>query len=269
MSTSSDMFHQNREMAESYGADAERYDRARTSFPPALIEAITNPAPATAVDVGCGTGVVARLLQETGCQVLGVEPDERSAAYARSRGLDVEVSTFEAWDPAGRLFDAVVAGRTWHWIDPLAGAAKAAAALRPGGRLTIFWNASETPRELAQAFLEINRRMFPDNATLLKNSTSTFESCSRGVTKAADNIRETGGFAEPDFLRFDWERTYTRDEWLDVLPTLSAYARLPSGRRDELLAAMGDAVDTYGGSFSMQYATLAVTATRIQGDSRE
>jgi len=162
-----------------------------------------------------------------------------------------------------------VAGRTWHWIDPQAGAAKAATALRPGGRLTIFWNASQTPGELAQAFLAINRRMFPDNATLLANSTSTFESCSRSVTKAGDNIREAGGFAEPEFLRYDWERSYTRDEWLDVLPTLSAYARLPSGRRDELLAAMGDAVDTYGGSFSMRYATLAVTATRIQGDSRD
>lgn len=256
------MFHQNREMAESYGAEAERYDRARTTFPPALIEAITSTAPATAVDVGCGTGVVARLLQEAGCQVLGVEPDERSAAYARSRGLDVEVSTFEAWDPAGRLFDAVVAGRTWHWIDPLAGAAKAAAALRPGGRLTIFWNASDTPSELARSFLEINQRMFPENATLIKNSTSTFESCSRSVTKAGDTIRQTEGFGEPDFLRLDWERTYTRDEWLDVLPTLSAYTRLSPGRRDELLTAMGDAVDAYGGSFSMQYATLAVAATR-------
>jgi SAM-dependent methyltransferase len=262
MSTSSGMFHQNRAMAESYGIDAERYNRARTSFPPALIEAITSSAPATAVDVGCGTGVVARLLQETGCQVLGVEPDERSAAYARSRGLDVEVSTFEAWDSAGRLFDAVVSGRTWHWIDPLAGAAKAATALRPGGRVTIFWNASETPAELAQAFLEINTRMFPGNATLLKNSTSTFDSVTRSAAKAGDNVRAAGGFTEPDYLRFDWERSYTRDQWLDVLPTLSAYTRLPSERRDELMAAMGDAVDAHGGSFSMRYATLAVAATR-------
>src|SRR3569833_2018491 len=131
MSTSSGMFHCLWVLAESYGADAERYDRARTSYPPALIDAITASAPATAVDVGCGTGIVARLLKETGCQGLGVEPDERAAAYARATGVDVEVSTFEAWDPAGRRFDAVVAGRTWHWIDPAAGAAKAAAAQPP------------------------------------------------------------------------------------------------------------------------------------------
>ncbi|AGL16515.1 putative methyltransferase [Actinoplanes sp. N902-109] len=256
------MFHQHRGMAESYGADAERYNRARTSFPPALIETITSSAPATAVDVGCGTGVVARLLQETGCQVLGVEPDERSAAYARSRGLDVEVSTFEAWDPAGRRFDAVVSGRTWHWIDPAAGAAKAASALRPGGRLTVFWNASDTPAALAEKFLEINLRMFPGNAMLLKNSTSTFDSVSRSVTKAGDTLREQGAFTEPEFLRFDWQRDYTRDEWLDVLPTLSAYTRLSEAQRDELLTAMGDAIDAYGGGFTMQYATLAVAATR-------
>jgi SAM-dependent methyltransferase len=262
MSTSSGMFHKHREMAESYGADTERYDRARTSFPPALIEAITSSSPATALDVGCGTGVVGRLLQEAGCRVLGVDPDERSAAYARSRGLDVEVSTFETWDPAGRTFDAVVAGRTWHWIDPSAGAAKAATALNPGGRLTIFYNASDTPSALASEFLKINQRMFPDNATLLRNSTSTFGSVTKIVTRAGETIRDAGGFGEPEFLRFDWERGYTRDEWLDALPTLSAYTRLSPEQRDELLSAMGDAIDSYGGSFVMQYATLAVAATR-------
>jgi hypothetical protein len=42
------------------------------------------------------------------------------------------VAKFEDWDPAGRQFDAVVAGAARHWVDPLAGAAKAAQLLRPG-----------------------------------------------------------------------------------------------------------------------------------------
>jgi hypothetical protein len=58
--------------------------------------------------------------------VLGVEPDARMAAFARGSGVEVEVATFEAWDAAGRAFDAVVAGTAWHWVDPVAGAAKAA-----------------------------------------------------------------------------------------------------------------------------------------------
>jgi len=57
------------------------------------------------LDVGCGTGIAARQFQAAGCAVLGVDPDERMAAYARERGLEVEVSTFETWEPAGRTFD--------------------------------------------------------------------------------------------------------------------------------------------------------------------
>jgi hypothetical protein len=37
------------------------------------------------------------------------------------------VAKFEDWDPAGRTFDSVIAAQAWHWVDPVAGAAKAAA----------------------------------------------------------------------------------------------------------------------------------------------
>jgi SAM-dependent methyltransferase len=87
--------------------------------------------------VGCGTGIAARQFQAAGCRVLGVDPDARMADLARRGGIEVEVARFEAWDPAGRDFDAVIAGQAWHWVDPVAGAAGAARALRPGGRLAV------------------------------------------------------------------------------------------------------------------------------------
>ena len=55
---------------------------------------------------------------------LGIGVDAPMAKSARQHGLEVE--TFEDWDPAGRRLDAVAAGQTWHWVDPAAGAAKAA-----------------------------------------------------------------------------------------------------------------------------------------------
>jgi SAM-dependent methyltransferase len=78
------------------------------------------------LDVGCGTGIEARQFQAAGCRVLGIELDTRMADFARRCGIEVEMATFEAWDPAGRQFDAMVAGTAWHWVDPVAGAAKAA-----------------------------------------------------------------------------------------------------------------------------------------------
>ncbi|MGH9066920.1 MAG: hypothetical protein ACRD0J_05460 [Acidimicrobiales bacterium] len=46
--------------------------------------------------------------------MLGVEVDARMADFARWRGIEVEVAKFEEWNSAGRSFDAVVAGQTWH-----------------------------------------------------------------------------------------------------------------------------------------------------------
>ena len=70
-------------------------------------------------------------------------PDPRMAGVARAAGIEVEIATFETWEPAGRTFDAVVAGTAWPWVDPVAGAAKAALVLRPGGVLAPFGHVYE------------------------------------------------------------------------------------------------------------------------------
>jgi hypothetical protein len=81
-------------------------------------------------------------------------------------------------------------------------------------------------------------------------------------TKAADGIREAGGFSEPERWRFDWEQSYTRDAWLDQLPTQGALTQLPPDKLAEVLAGVGSAIDAMGGGFTMPYATVAVTAAR-------
>src|SRR3954452_16372868 len=102
--------HRQRQVAESFGADAERYDKARPRYPDAMIERIVEAGPGPRfLDVGTGTGIAARQLRAAGCHVLGIEVDDRMAARARAHGLDVEVAKFEDWDTGGRRFDAIVA----------------------------------------------------------------------------------------------------------------------------------------------------------------
>jgi SAM-dependent methyltransferase len=257
--------HQLRQVAESFGVDAERYDRTRPRYPDALIERIIAASPGPAlVDVGCGTGTAARQFEAAGCTVLGVEPDARMAEFARCSGLEVEVSTFEAWEPAGREFDVVVAGTAWHWVDPVAGAAKAAQVLRPGGRLAPFHHVFQTPPELAGALARAYREVAPDSPfnRSSESSRAALNLYQPLFAKIADGIREAGGFSEPEQWQFDWERTYTRDEWLDQLPTLGSLTQLPSEKVTHVLAEVGAAIDALGGSFTMTYATVVVTAAR-------
>jgi SAM-dependent methyltransferase len=193
--------------------------------------------------------------------VLGVEPDARMAGQARQRGLNVEVATFEDWDPAGRAFDAVVAGQAWHWIDPVAGAAKAARSLRPGGRLAVFWNASQPPPGLAEAFTAVFRRVLPDSP-LFQRPVPGAEAYAGLSAKAADGIRETSAFADPEHWEFGWNRPYTRGEWLEQVPTSGFAARLQPDTMQQILAGIGAAIDAAGGTFTMHYTTVAVTAAR-------
>lgn len=254
--------HRARHMAESFGSDADRYDRSRPRYPRALIDRIVAAAPGPDVlDVGVGTGIVARQFQEAGCRVLGVDVDARMADRARRSGVEVEVAAFEEWDPAGRTFDLVVAGQTWHWVDPVAGAANAARALRPGGRLAAFWNVFDPAPDVREAFAAVHRRVLPD-APLNPWATPQLAAYEPLSVRAADGMRQTGVFGTPEQWRYDWKHTYTRDQWLDQLPTHGGNSQLPRPVLRELLTGIGAAVDALGGGFAMRYATLAITATR-------
>ena len=254
--------HKLRTVAEGFGADAARYDRARPTYPGELIESIIGASPGRDIlDVGAGTGIVARLFQARGCRVLGVEPDPRMAELARQQGLATEVATFEDWDPAGRTFDAAVAGQAWHWVDPVAGAAKAAEALRPGGRLALFWNVFGLGPEMREAFGDVHERVdtgLPFNPWARPLLDSYLQGCER----AAAGMAEAGGFGEPEQWRFEWDRVYTREEWLDVVPTVGGMSRVPAGKLATLLDGLGEAIDAAGGSFTMNCTTVAVTAAR-------
>ncbi|MFI6862910.1 class I SAM-dependent methyltransferase [Streptomyces sp. NPDC050421] len=255
--------HEARRMAESFGVDAQRYDQARPAYPAALVTRIADGSPGPDIlDVGCGTGIAARQFQAAGCTVLGVEPDARMAGFAQARGLDVEVATFEAWQPAGRTFDAVIAAQSWHWVDPTTGNAKAAQVLRPGGRLTIFGHVYEPPAEVAEPFAAAYRRAAPDSPFSSGPARRPLDVYRAAYAKVAAGIRETGRFHDTEQWQFDWEQTYTREQWLDLLPTTGGLTQLRPEQLTGILNAVGDAIDSLGGRFTMAYTTLATTAVR-------
>jgi SAM-dependent methyltransferase len=253
--------HEHRDVAESFGADPERYDRTRPPYPDELIDRIVAASPGPdLLDVGCGTGIAARQFRAAGCRVLGIDVDERMLGPARRSGIPVEVSAFEDWDPAGRTFDVDVSAQSWHWVDPVRGAEQALRVLRPGGRLALFWNAAQPPAQLATAFAEVYTRLVPD-LPVGRAPAADEEPYGTIIDRAADGMRGAG-FTQPERWRAEHEIRYTRDEWLGVVPTHGGHNRLPPGALAELLDGLGAAVDAVGGAFDMRYATVAVTATR-------
>ena len=252
-------------MAESFGADAERYDRTRPPYPAALMERIVAASPGPEIlDVGAGTGIEARQFRDAGCRVLAVEPDPRMAEFARRSGVEVELATFENWDAAQRRFDAVVAGTAWHWVDPLAGAAKAATVLRRGGLLAPFHHVQQPPAEVGEALAEAFRQAAPDSPLTLTPQLvhAALDAYQPLFARFAEGIRSSEAFGEPEQWQFPWERDYTRDEWLDHLPTHGGLTRLPPHVLAGVLDRVGAVIDELGGTITVHYTTVAVTAVR-------
>ncbi len=144
-----------------FGELADEYDRARPTYPPELVDALTGRGVRRVLDVGCGTGIAARLFLARGCEVLGVEPDARMAAVARRHGIEVDEATFETWRPRKAPYDLVISAQAWHWLDRTIGTERAASVLRPGGRLALFWNVTSTttrPRRCSETCTPVTRR---------------------------------------------------------------------------------------------------------------
>jgi hypothetical protein len=142
----------------------------------------------------------------------------------------------------------------------VAGAAKAALALRPGGRLAVFWNVFQPAPDLAQAFAEVQQRVLPETPVFWTRPALEVYSSMFGA--AAEGMAKAGAFGEAEDWRFEWEFHYSRDQWLEQLPTHGGNNRLPSDKLVQLLAATGDAIDAIGGGFTMKYTSVVVTAVR-------
>jgi SAM-dependent methyltransferase len=250
---------EDRRRAGSFGDDAEQYDRARPTYPDELVTDVVAGSVHDVVDVGCGTGIAARLFMARGCEVVGVEPDERMAALARRRGVPVESGTFETWNPKGRTFDAVVSGQAWHWVDPSVGVPKAAEVLRPSGCIALFWNQGHHQPAVKAALDAVYDGVAPG---LDAHSILLHPFGSERFDYAAESLGASGFFGEPKVATYYRDEDYSRDQWLDYLPTHSDHRTLPPERLAELLRRVGEVIDGFGGRIAVRYETWLVTARR-------
>lgn len=245
--------HDDRRRAESFGEDPESYDRERPSYPAGLVDELMSGSPRRVLDVGSGTGKAGRLFAARGCAVLGVEIDPRMAAVARRRGLEVEVSSFESWDPAGRRFDLLVSGQAWHWVDPSRGAEVAAAVLEPGARAGLFWNHGAHDAVTEAALDEVYERLAPE---IHEEALALGHRHPERAAADAAAMAATGAFGPPQTTVYEWTQDYSRERWLELITTHSVHRVLDPDRRAELLAAIGEVVDRLGGSIRLDYRTL-------------
>ncbi|MET0134369.1 MAG: class I SAM-dependent methyltransferase [Kibdelosporangium sp.] len=244
-----------------FGEDAERYDRRRPGYPPALFDdlAVLTPAGpgARVLEIGTGTGLATVPLAQMGCAIVGVELSATMAAVARKHlaefpAVEVVVSAFEDWPLPGDGFDLVVSATAFHWIDPAVRMTKVADALRPGGAFVLISTehieGGSTPFFAAvQACYERFDPATPPDLRLQAADELPMDS---------SEFDESGRFGPVEFHRYEWDQTYSSTEYEDLLLTYSGHRALPQPRRQGLLSCVTDLIDTeYEGQITKRYLT--------------
>jgi len=134
-------------MTPDFGLTAGDYARHRAGFPASFFAGIEDFGVGrrgqTLVDLGTGTGTLARGFARRGCRVIALDPSapmlEQARALDAAEGLTVDYRLGRAEETGldAASAEVVTAGQCWHWFDRPRAAAEVARILRDDGTLVI------------------------------------------------------------------------------------------------------------------------------------
>ncbi|MBX8782727.1 class I SAM-dependent methyltransferase [Ochrobactrum sp. GRS2] len=130
-----------------FGKTASDYRNFRAGFPSEFFNALSAKnyisSDQSALDIGTGTGTVARGLAQKGLIVTGIDPAQalldEAAELDKEAGVSIRYRTgsAESLTEADDSFDLLTAGQCWHWFVRAKAAQEAKRVLKPHGRIII------------------------------------------------------------------------------------------------------------------------------------
>jgi SAM-dependent methyltransferase len=224
-----------------FNSAAPFYQRARPEYPSALYDELTHLAALRSGDplleIGCASGKATVPLARRGYPITCVEIGPALAAEAR-RNLaefpDVRVinAPFEGWrPPEEHTFALVFAATAWQWLDPALRYRKAWTLLRPGGHLA-FWDATHVFPAGGDRFFSQIQEVYEEIGEGLPPGAGQPRPGELPDSRA--QIEASGLFEDVVVRHFDWETTYTAEEYIRLLDTFSGHIAMAPWQRNRL-----------------------------------
>ncbi len=226
-----------------FGKTAGDYATHRAGFPDAFFTRLrtfgVGISGQRVLDVGTGTGTLARGFAQRGCRAIGIDPS--AAMLDAARGLDaaagvaVDYRVGRAEDTgleAGSV-DVVTAGQCWHWFDRPRAAAEARRVLTSDGTLVIgHFDWIPLPGNVVEATEQLILRHNP--AWTFFGGTGLYPLWLADVAGA--------GFHDLETFSFDVMAPYTHEGWRGrIRASAGVAASLPPdavARFDDALATL-------------------------------
>jgi ubiquinone/menaquinone biosynthesis C-methylase UbiE len=139
----------------------------------------------TIADVGCGTGLLAKIFLENGNRVVGVEPNRQMriagenylAGFPNFCMVDGSAETTSLPDASA---DFVIAGQAFHWFKPDATRTEFARLVKPEGWVVLVWHDRDTTsKPFLRAYEDFVRRHSADYQQVAHKYLASYDALQR------------------------------------------------------------------------------------------
>ncbi len=226
-----------------FGRTADDYVRHRAGFPAELFDrlkgfGLCRPGQRV-LDLGTGTGTLARGFALAGCAVVGLDRSteliDQARALDRAAGVSIDYRTGTAEETGfgDDSFEVVAAGQCWHWFDRPRAAAEARRVLVADAKLVIcHFDWLPLPGNMVRTTEKLIERHNP-NWQYGKGT---------GIYPWWPADLSIAGFRDLETFSFDLDVPYSHEDWRGrVRASAGIGASLPADRIaqfDDALAAL-------------------------------
>ena len=235
-----------------YSDVATAYSRTRPRYPKQIINRVREIAKLqpgkTILEIGSGPGIATEELAKLGADLTCIEPSLSALQLAQSKcatysNVKFINATFEDWELKPEKFDAVIATTAFHWLTPGIRTEKTASALKKEGLLILLWN---TPPQSSYASHQTLTRAYQTHAPNLAKYES-LANHQQNLAQLGQEVIDSGYFQDLIEEQLITQVTYSVDDYLTLLSTLSPYIRLKPATRESLLAELKEILQSHHG----------------------
>ena len=230
----------------------EAYDQFRPHYPKELFSDIIHYSNikegSRILEIGCGTGQATQGFVDLGyknltCVELGNNlADFTAEKYKGEPTIIVHNAAFEDWNCERDAFDVAISATAFHFIDPHIGYPKVHDLLKSDGTMAFFWTVHvQVYDELHNEIRELYKKYALDLDDSIKPGPKEV------MQETYHTILGTGLFSDLQMKTYQWEHSYSSEDYVSLLNTHSKHRQIEEKQRHLLLSGIKETIDSHGG----------------------
>ena len=248
---------------------ATKYEKLRPGYTDDLYDTlfhyITIDSSSNVVEVGIGGGQATLPILKKGCTLTAVEYGENFSKlcekkFAEYKNFSVITEKFENASFPDSQYDCVYSASAFHWVPESIGYSKVYAMLKSGGAFARFANHPYRDKGNPVLSAEIDKLYSAYYCQYYGKDIKSEEYTEEQAVQRAQ-IAEKYGFVDIRHAMFYRTRTFSAEEYVELLGTYSDHIAMEEKIRKEFFSKIEEAINQHGGSFTI-YDTIDLQLAR-------